>query len=246
MTSLESEHSTDAIRRRLSQAPSVSYLRDFIYGAIDGAVTTFAVVAGARGANLSNSVVVILGVANLLADGFSMAVSNYLGTRAERQQRDRARTIEENHIDVVPEGEREEIRQLFAAKGFSGDDLERVVDVITADRERWVDTMMSEELGYGTDAGNPLRAAASTFVAFVVIGALPLAVYVVDAIAPGDVAYPFAWSAALTAIAFFTVGALKARVVAQRWWRAGLETLAVGGAAATVAYVVGVLLQGVG
>ena len=90
MTSLESEHSTDAIRRRLAQAPAVSYLRDFVYGAIDGAVTTFAVVAGARGANLGDSVVVILGVANLLADGFSMAVSNYLGTRAEREQRDRA------------------------------------------------------------------------------------------------------------------------------------------------------------
>ena len=246
MTSLESEHSRDAIRRRLSQAPAASYLRDFVYGAIDGAVTTFAVVAGARGAQLSDSVVVILGVANLLADGFSMAVSNYLGTRAERQQRDRARRIEENHIEVVPEGEREEIRQLFAAKGFSGDDLERVVDVITADRERWVDTMMSEELGYGRDAASALRAAAATFVAFVVVGALPLAVYVVDAIAPGDVAHPFAWSAALTAVAFFAVGALKARVVAQHWWRAGLETLAVGGAAAAVAYVVGVALQGVG
>ena len=245
MTSLESEHSAEAIQQRLSGAPIVSYLRDFIYGAIDGAVTTFAVVAGARGANLGDSVVVILGLANLFADGFSMAVSNYLGTRAEREQRAWARRIEERHIEVVPEGEREEVRQLFAAKGFTGNDLEHVVDVITADRERWIDTMMTEELGYGSDSASALRAAAATFVAFVVVGSLPLLVYLVDLAAPGDVATPFAWSATLTAIAFFTVGAAKARVVAQTWWRAGLETLAVGGAAATVAYVVGVALQGV-
>ncbi len=245
LSSLEHDHSTDAIQRRLSRPPAVSYLRDFVYGAIDGAITTFAVVAGARGANLDDSVVVILGVANLFADGFSMAVSNYLGTRAEREQRERARWTEERHIEAVPEGEREEIRQLFAAKGFDGRDLERVVDVITADRERWIDTMMSEELGYGTDSGSPVRAAASTFAAFVAVGSLPLVVYVVDVIAPGDIAHPFTWSAALTAVAFFTVGALKARVVALRWWRAGVETLAVGGAAAAVAYVVGVALQGV-
>jgi VIT1/CCC1 family predicted Fe2+/Mn2+ transporter len=243
---LEREHSKEAIRRRLSQAPAVSYLGDFVYGAIDGAVTTFAVVAGARGADLGDSVVVILGLANLFADGFSMAISNYLGTRAERDQRERARAAEERHIEVVPEGEREEIRQLFAAKGFSGNDLDRVVEVITSDRDRWVDTMMSEELGYASHSTNALRAAASTFVAFLVIGAIPLGVYVIDAAVPGEVANPFLWSSILTAVAFFLVGAVKGRLVEQRWWRAGLETLAVGGSAAVLAFVVGVVLQGVG
>ena len=246
MTSLAGQHSAEAIQRRLSEPPSPSYLRDFIYGAIDGAVTTFAVVAGARGADLGDSVVIILGLANLIADGFSMAVSNYLGTRAERQQRERARRTEERHIDTVPEGEREEIRQLFAAKGFSDHDLDRVVDVITADRDRWIDTMMTEELGYGADSGNPVRAAVSTFAAFVAVGSIPLIVYVIDAIAAGDIAGAFAWSSGLTAAAFFMVGSLKGRVVGQPWWRAGLETLAVGGAAAGLAFVVGVALQGVG
>jgi vacuolar iron transporter family protein len=238
------DHTPDAVRERLSSLPRVSYLRDFVYGAIDGIVTTFAVVAGVEGADLSTSVVIILGIANLGADGFSMAVSNYLGAKAEREQRDLARRDEERQIRDAPEGEREEVRQLFAAKGFEGADLEHVVEVITSNPRVWLDTMMSEELGYGTDASNPLRAAATTLVAFVAVGFLPLSVFVADLAI--DVPSPFLWSAILTAVAFMIVGALKARFVERSLWRAALETLAVGGGAAVLAYALGAALQGVG
>jgi len=243
--SLSAEHEPEAVRRRLGAPRRPSYLRDFIYGAIDGAVTTFAVVAGVEGAGLSASVVLILGGANLIADGFSMAVSNFLGLRAERQQLERARQDEERQIRLVPEGEREEIRQIFAAKGFEGADLERIVEVITADRELWVSTMLSEELGLGGAAPSPVRAGATTFGAFLAIGSFPLAAFAVDAIAAGGVDHVFAWSAAMTAVAFFTVGSLKARFVEQSWWRAGLETLAIGGAAAGLAYAAGAFLAAV-
>lgn len=242
---LEADHTAAAVRRRLGAPPPVSYLRDFVYGAIDGAVTTFAVVAGVQGASLSPSIVIILGVANLVADGFSMAVSNFLGSRAEAQQRERARREEQRHIELVPEGEREEVRQLFAAKGFEGPELTRIVDVITADREIWVDTMMREELGFGSEVSNPWCAATATLAAFVVVGFLPLAAFVYDLIAPGDLPEPFVWSAMLTGVAFFTVGGLKARFVDQPFWRSGLETLAVGGIAAVLAYALGAALQGV-
>ena len=242
---LEVEHTPWAVRRRLRRRPSPSYLHDFIYGAIDGAVTTFAVVSGVAGADLGASVVIILGGANLIADGFSMAVSNYLGSRAERQRRELARREEELHIRLVPEGEREEIRQIFASKGFEGQDLERVVDVITSDAELWAETMMMEELGYGSSQPNELRAAATTLLAFLTVGFLPLAAYVYDLITPGEVDQAFAWSAVMTGIAFFVVGSMKARFVEQSWWRSGLETLVVGGLAAALAYAVGALLKGV-
>jgi len=244
-TSLRDEHTPLAVRKRLRDKPTPSYLQDFIYGAVDGAITTFAVVAGVQGASLDETVVIILGGANLIADGFSMAVSNFLGTRAERQQRERARRNEQLHIQVVPDGEREEIRQIFAAKGFEGDDLERVVDVITADPELWTDTMMSEELGFGSTMPNEYRAASATLAAFLMVGFLPLTVFVYDLAAPRDVEQPFVWSAVMTGVAFFVVGALKSRFVDQSWWRSALETLAVGGLAATLAYAAGAFLQSV-
>ena len=242
--SLADEHTPEAIRRRLDGGRQSSYLRDFVYGSIDGAVTTFAVVSGVAGAGLGSGVVIVLGIANLIADGFSMAVSNYLGTRAEDQQRDRARRLEEHHIREVPEGEREEIRQIFAAKGFQGDDLERVVDIITSDDRIWVDVMMQEEHGLALEGPHARTAAIVTFVAFVVIGFLPLASFVVNLAVPGAFAHPYVWSSTMTALAFFVVGAVKSRFVDQHWASAGIETLLMGGVAASLSYVVGAALRG--
>jgi vacuolar iron transporter family protein len=244
LRALRTAHTRAAIAARL-RSPASSYLRDFIYGAIDGIVTTFAVVAGVAGAGLDSRVVIILGAANLIADGFSMSVSNYLGSRAVHQQRERARHEEERHIQLVPDDEREEIRQIFAAKGLEGPVLESVVATITADRERWVETMLTEELGYPSSEGSAVRAAATTFFAFVALGSLPLLVFALQEVTALEVGLPFAWSAALTGTAFFVVGTLKARFVDQAWWRAGVETLLMGGVAAGLAYAVGVLLQNV-
>ncbi len=242
---LDADHTPEGVRERLSRPPEHSYLRDFVYGGIDGAVTTFAVVAGVAGANLGPGVVVVLGLANLVADGFSMAVSNYLGTKADQERRIRARKIEEEHIDSFPEGEREEIRQLFAAKGFEGEDLERAVEVITSDRERWVETMLSDELGFAQVTGSAARASLATFVAFQVVGALPLLSFLINLAFPGLIADPFTASIVLTGIGFLLVGVLKARVVDQPLWRGGIETLLLGGVAAAVAFGIGVALQGV-
>lgn len=239
-------HTPSAVRSRLGASLSHSYLRDFVYGAVDGTVTTFAVVSGVAGAHLPPRIVLVLGIANVVADGFSMAVGNFLATRAERQLFERARRTEEHHVDHVPAGEREEVRQIYAGKGFSGDDLEHAVDVITADRDRWVDTMLREELGLARELPSASRAALATFAAFLAAGLVPLAPFVYAVALAGGRINPFVWSAAMTAAVFFVIGAVKGRLVDQPWYRGGLEVLAVGGGAASLAYVLGLLLRDVG
>ena len=238
-------HTSQEIAKRLNRGPTNSYLRDLVYGAIDGTVTTFAIVAGVSGANLQISIVVILGLANLVADGFSMAVSNFLGTRADDQLREKTRQQEYEHIRVFPKGEREEIRQIFARKGFSGAELEHVVMIITSDVERWVDTMLQEEHGIALNSPVPWKAAVTTFTAFFVVGSVPLMPFLWNWLSDTQITEPFLWSTVSAALAFFTVGSLKGHYVDQQWYRSGIEILVMGGGAATLAYGVGVLLKNI-
>ena len=236
--SLEHEHTRHAIAERLAAGAEHSYLRDFVYGGIDGAVTTFAVAAGSIGADLSPNIVLILGAANLVADGFSMAASNYLGTRAEFDELNRVREMEARHIRLDPEGEREEVRQIYASKGFHGAELERVVELVTADEERWIDTMRAEEYGLPREVRPPLKAAIMTFVAFGVCGLAPLLPFV------AGYERSFLAASILTSVVFFAIGSIKARWSIVPWWRSGIESLLVGGAAAIMAYAAGVLIGG--
>lgn len=237
------EHTPSRIRERLDRSNS-TYLSDCIYGAIDGTVTTFAVVSGVAGAGLSSSIVIVLGLANLVGDGFSMAASNFLGTRADQQLRQQARIAESNQIDSHPDGEREEVRQIYARKGFEGEDLENAVAVICSDRERWLDTMLSEELGLQLTRRSPIRAATATFFAFLFVGFIPLMPFTMHLMS-APLEQPFAWSCLFTGLAFFGVGAAKSRFVQQHWLLAGCETLLLGGSAAGLAFLVGRLLRGI-
>jgi len=234
------DHRPERIRARLHGRKAHDYLGDAVLGALDGCVTTFAVVAGATGGALAPFVVIILGFANLIADGFSMAVGNYHATKSQNEHVDKIRRREKRHIDEVPEGEREEIRQIFADKGFEGETLEEVVDTITSSRKVWVDTMLTEEYGLTLDGPDPIKAALATFIAFLAAGLVPLLPYLVGALEPATM---FRASCVVTAFAFFAIGWLKARQLEQPRLRGALQTLLTGGAAAILAYIVGHLLR---
>jgi VIT1/CCC1 family predicted Fe2+/Mn2+ transporter len=182
-------------------------------------------------------------VANLLADGLSMAAGNFVSTKAQRQIVEHVRRVEERHIEETPEGEREEIRQIYSSKGFSGEVLDQIVDVITDDRKRWVDTMVTEEFGLQLETPSPGRAALATFSAFVIAGFIPLVAYCIPRLS-ADAAF---WiSSVATGVAFFVIGLAKGHVVGRSKFLSGLEVLAIGAAAAAVAYYVGLFLGRLG
>ena len=213
---------------------------DFIYGSIDGAVTTFAIVAGVVGASLSPGIILILGFANLFADGFSMAAANYQASKARNEYIEMKRNQEEWEIDNLEDQEKDEIREIYSKKGFKDELLEEVVRIITSRRKVWVDTMMKEELGLIEDEKSPLDSSVSTFVGFNLIGLIPLMpfiIFIAMGIDPNSDA--FVYSIIFVVSAFFLVGIIKGKIVKKSKIKSGLFTLIIGGVAAMVAYLVG-------
>ena len=211
-----------------------TYIRDLVYGANDGIITTFAVVAGASGASLSSLVVLILGFANLLADGLAMALGNYLGTKSETAYIAAERAMEAWEVDHLPQEERQEIRTIYQKKGFTGQDLDRAVVTITADKHRWVDEMMVSELGLISEVDHhaAIKKGLATFIAFTTAGLMPLLPYVLGI-------NSFIGSAVMTGLTLFFVGSLRSLITRRHWLRSGLEMLGIGAIAATVAYLTG-------
>ena len=220
------------------------YLGEFVYGGIDGSVTTFAVVAGAVGASLDSSIIIILGFANLFADGFSMSVGSYLSAKSERDNFKKHQKIEYWEVENIPEAEKEEVREIYREKGFEGDLLEKVVDVITSDKDRWVDVMMKDELAMMETNKSPFAMGAVTFISFILVGLIPLVLYVWDYIF-GFEGNLFLSTCLLTSLGFIVIGFLKTYVNETSKIKGILETLVLGAIAAGVAFYVGDVLESI-
>lgn len=219
------------------------YLGEFVYGGIDGAVTTFAVVAGGFGANLDPEILIILGFANLLADGFSMSVGAYLSAKSERDNFNKHEKTEYWEVENLPETERHEIEEIYRKKGFKGELLANVVDHICQNKDLWVSEMMKDELGMMRSSKSPFKVGLATLISFISVGFIPLIVYLWDFFFPTDMNI-FLWTSILTGLAFLVVGWLKGIVNQTSALRSISETVALGLLAALVAYFVGDILEG--
>jgi vacuolar iron transporter family protein len=222
------------------------YLGEMVYGGLDGIITTFAVVSGVAGAQLGTSIILILGLANLLADGFSMATGAYLSTKSEQEYYRKEWEREAWEVEHFPDGERAELHEVYRGRGYNEDEARQLVDIQSREPTRWVKAMMLDELGMMEDDGNPFVNGLVTFGAFVVAGAVPLLVYLLGLAFPIPAQVSFPVAIALSGLALFGLGAAKVTVTKLNPIRSGFEMLIVGGLAAGVAYVVGALLKGIG
>jgi len=221
------------------------YIGDMVLGGLDGIITTFAVVSGVAGADLGANVLLILGMANLLADGFSMGTGAFLSLKSEREYYEKEKSREKWEVDNFPEGEKRELFEIYRKQGYSEPDAKRLVEIKSRDPRRWVDTMMIEELGMLPDDRTPLRAALATFSAFLLAGAIPLLVYLLGLFVPIAPSAAFIVSLVMSGAALFILGSAKVVVTHRNPLRSGLEMLIVGSLAAAVAYAVGILLKGI-
>ena len=219
------------------------YLGEFVYGGIDGSVTTFAVVAGSAGANLDISVILILGLANLLADGFAMSVGAYLSTKSEQENVQKHERLLHQRILTNPEGEKKLLKGIFSRKGFTGATLENMLKVVTANKDQWVDTIMKEELALFPEKKSPITIGAVTYLSFILVGLIPLLSYFFgwsSSTSPNNL---FLISCVLTSVGFSIIGILKAYVTETSYLKGVMETIGLGGAAAGLSYFVGDILE---
>ena len=240
-------HTKEAIQQSIQHSEEAhgvgQYIGPAVYGASDGIVTTFAVVSGVVGASLSPGIILILGFANLLADGFSMATGSYISKKSERDYVKEEYERELWETKQFPEEEKLEIREIYKKKGFTGKDLDRAVEIITSDTHRWVETMVTEELGLKMEDIDPLKSSLVTFGAFVAAGFMPLFTYVLSYAYPSLLHNAFTISILITGSTLFFVGSLRTLIIGKKWYWNGFEMLLIGGSASAVAYAVGYFLQ---
>ena len=221
------------------------YIGEMVYGGLDGIITTFAVVSGVAGAQLGAPVVLILGLANLFADGFAMGTGAYLSAKSEGEYYDREWEREAWEVEHFPEGEQAELYEIYRSQGYPEEDALRMVEIKAKDSQRWIRSMMVEELGMLEEGRNPLLIGLATLTAFVALGSVPLAIYLAGLFRPIPVEAAFPASAFLAGVALFGLGAAKVLVTRLNPIRSGVEMLLVGGLAASVAYGIGALLKGI-
>lgn len=229
----ERYHTEDDPHRRASS------LSNIILGGQDGLVNVLGVVLGVAAATSDSRIVVVAGLAATFAESVSMGAVAYTSTLADADFYESERAREYRHVAQVPHVEREEIRQIYAHKGFQGDLLERIVATITASPDVWVELMMAEEHKL-QPANRAVALRAALVVGFsAIIGSLiPLAPFAFLPVSTSMVV-----AIILTAIVLFAVGAYKARTTVGHPLRSGLEMALIGTVSALVGYAVGALLK---
>lgn len=227
------------------RGPAGANLRALVFGANDGLVSNASLILGVAGATNSSAVgdaraVVISGLAGLLAGAFSMAAGEYVSVRSQREMFERQIEAERDELAQYPEAEAEELSLIYQARGMPPDDARRMAANIVANPAYALDTLTREELGLDPgELGSPLAAAGSSFAAFSIGAAIPLAPFLLARGAGPTGTTGLGAAIVLTAIALFAIGATTSLFTGRGTVRGGLRMLLIGGAAAATTFLIG-------
>lgn len=214
-------------------------LKEAVFGFNDGLVSTFAIIAGLTGGLTENRTILLAALATLFAGAFSMGLGTYLGSKAEKEHYESERKREIYEMKHVPEIERQEIRDIYVAKGFKGKLLEEIVAHITSNDKLWLETMMREELGFAESPPKPGLNGVVMGIAFFIGALLPTIPYAVPANIFQNAAQ---WTLFISVVSLVAAGAFKTRFTKRNVFLSAFETLAIGALAAGGSYGIGALL----
>ena len=214
-----------------------NFLREIVFGANDGLVSNVALVAGIAGGTNDPKIILLGGIAGLVAGAISMSLGAYVSSKSEHEFREAEEQRERWEVEHMRDAELQETRHIFRLKGITGPLLDEVVEAVSRDHEQWIKLMMTEELGFPNEPPKPKVAAMIMGIAFAIAATFPVAPYLVT---EGNAA--LIASVSLTAAALFGVGALRASLTSGSMARKGVEMVALGGFAVIAANLIGRLV----
>jgi VIT1/CCC1 family predicted Fe2+/Mn2+ transporter len=224
-----------------------NYIRDLVFGFGDGVNTSLGIVAGVGGAIITADVVILAALVGMFTGAKAMAVQNYLAVKSQRQILESEIKREEYEIETMPNKEKQEIEEIYRLKGFEGEELKKVVDKVTSNKEVWLKTMLTEELGLNLEIlGNPLKGALVMFGSFLLGGILPILPYFVVKAGLMSSVTAIAVAIAISLVSSFIVGAIKAHMARMNLVKGGIEMAGLGTGIALVGYGIGAELVRVG
>jgi len=209
-------------------------IKNIVFGVQDGALTTLGVVAGITGAVTDNSLIILAGVVSLAAEAISMGAGEYISSKSEVEVYKHEVELEKKEMERMPDIERQEIVDIYKAKGFKGKLLNQIVRKITSDKKLWLDTMLREELGFPQKFEDPKKLGFQMLVASFIGGTIPIIPYLLL-----PVSTALFISVMGTAVSLFIVGASKTIITKGNWIKSGIEMMLVGMLVALAGYSIG-------
>nr|WP_246819053.1 VIT1/CCC1 transporter family protein [Aerococcus sp. HMSC10H05] len=218
------------------------YVKSMVYGGLDGIITTFAVVAGVTGGSLDFQIVIVLGFSNLLADGLSMAVGDYLSSKSENEFIMKEIEQHQSNFKYDFQSELNDFKKYYIDKGLTETDASLISETLAKYPEVIKEERINMIFGTAETEAHPIYNALITFCSFIVYGFIPLIAYVFASFSPFLMENTFVVAGVLTGLTLFILGAIKSKLTLTNWVRTGMEMLLVGGAAALIAYMIGFML----